>query len=65
MGYYSLNHISEIISRINCLDIETDEKVFYQIDNGDYNIDYKTYLTCRDEMMRDLQRNIDIFNKER
>lgn len=64
-GYYSLNHIQKIISRINCVDIENDEKIFYQIDNGDWYIDNKTYLTCRDEIMRDLQKNIDIFHDER
>ena len=26
---------------------------------------WKTYLICRDEIMRDLQKNINIFNEER
>lgn len=61
---YALNHIDKIISRINCVDIANDEKIYEQIDNGDWHIDFKTYLTCRDEIMRDLQRNLDIFDKE-
>lgn len=64
-GYYALNHIDKIISKINCADIINDEKIYKQIHNGDYYIDLKTYLTCRDEIMRDLQKNIDIFNEER
>lgn len=64
-GYYSLNHINHIISRINCVNIENDEKIYEQISNGYEHIDYKTYLTCRDEIMRDLQKNIGIFEEER
>lgn len=64
-GYYSLWSIDEIISKINCVDIENDKKIYKQISNGYYHIDYKTYLTCRDEIMRDLQKNKEIFNEER
>lgn len=61
-GYYSLNHINEIISRINSTDIENDKKIYRQISGRDYDIDAKTYLTCRDEIMRDLQRNSNLFD---
>ncbi len=64
-GYYALSHIQRIISRVNCVDIENDPKIYQQIDNGESYIDFKTYLTCRDEIMRDLQKNIDIFHDER
>lgn len=64
-GYYSLNHIQQIISRINCVDIENDSNIYKQIDNEEFYIDIKTYLTCRDEIIRDLQKNVDIFHDER
>lgn len=64
-GYYALNHIKKVISKINCMDIENDEKLYRQINGRYYEIDAKTYLTCRDEIMRDLQKNIGIFNEER
>ncbi len=47
------------------METENDEKIYKQIDNGEDYIDFKTYLTCRDEIMRDLQKNIDIFHDER
>lgn len=63
-GYYSLNHINKILSRVNSQDIPRDKKIINQM-TGRYYMDVKTYLTCRDEIMQDLQKNRGIFEKER
>lgn len=63
-GYYALYHIGKEISRIHCEDIAEDKKILNQV-NGNYYLDSKTYLTCRDEIMRELQKNIGIFDEER
>lgn len=64
-GYYFLKHIREPISIISGKDIEEDEKIYEQITNNGRNIDVKTYLVFRDEIMRDLRKNIEIFDTER
>ncbi len=63
-GYYSLNHINKILSRVNCEDIPKDKKIIKQM-TGKYYMDVKTYLTCRNEIMQDLQKNMGIFEEER
>lgn len=66
-GYYLLRHIKEkdIISKINIEDILKDHLKIIQISKGKECIDYKTYLTCRDEIMKDLEKNNDIFEQSR
>ena len=64
-GYYALNHIRKVVSKINCVDIEKDKIILNELNDGKYYMDPKTYLTCRDEIMRDLQKNIEIFDEER
>lgn len=63
-GYYALNHINKVLSRVNCQDIPKDKKIINQM-TGRYYMDVKTYLTCRDEIMQNLQKNKEIFEEER
>ena len=61
-GYYAFNRIDEILGRVSCNDIDRDLKILTNISDSD--IDYKTYLTSRDEIMKDLERNLKFFDNQ-
>ena len=63
-AYYRLLHIDEekdIYSVIKSDDVINDEKQYGGLIE---ELDYKTYLTTRDEMIRDLERNKQLFEKQ-
>lgn len=64
-GYYALNHISKIISRISCVEIAKDMTGNIAKQMEALGITLKAYVTCRNEVMRDLEKNRDIFEEER
>lgn len=61
-GYYLLSHIDEnrILSKVSAKNLMEDDRKYGEIIN---RMDLKTYLTARDEIIRDLDRNSHIFNK--
>ena len=61
-GYYAFNGIKEVFSKISCNDIRNDAKIIEQFNK---KLPLKLYLTFRDELMKDLQKNKEIFNEER
>lgn len=64
-GYYGLNHINKIISRISCVEVAKDMTGNVAKQMEALGITLKTYVTCRNEIMRDLEKNRDIFEEER
>lgn len=61
-GYYLLSHIDEnrILSKVSARNLMEDDRKYGDIIN---RLDLKTYLTSRDEIIRDLDRNSHVFNK--
>lgn len=60
-SYYRLLHINEIYSVISSDDIIEDDIKYGKLLN---ELDYKTYLTSRDEIIRDLKRNEQLFDRK-
>lgn len=62
-GYYLLNHISEPLSRISSKQIQEDCKLIKKLNKvGSFNI--KEYLVFRDEIIRDLEKNREVLDKD-
>ena len=62
-GYYLLNHISEPLSRISSKQIQEDCKLIKKLNKvGSFNI--KEYLFFRDEIIRDLEKNREVLDKD-
>ena len=62
-GYYLLNHINEkeILSKIDSENIVQDLEKYKSVIGNE--IDFRIYLTSRDEVIRDLNKNPQLFNK--
>ena len=58
-GYYLLRHV-EPISKIDSKSITED---WYKYGELLYKLDLKTYLTYRDEIINDLEKNKQLFQK--
>ena len=58
-GYYKIRHVKDI-SKISSCDVKNDKAILNKIGN----FDLKEYLIFRDEIMRDLEKNIEMFNGE-
>ena len=62
-GYYLMQHAIPL-SRISNKNIKNDLKIFNKFDGlGNFNI--KEYLLFRDELIKDIEKNKDIFEEER
>lgn len=65
-GYYKLKHIDEksIISEISTEDLLSDMEKYEEVIEKIDKVDYKTYLTMRDEIVKSLERNKHLFKKD-
>lgn len=61
-GYYLIRNIkeNENISKVSAIDLLRDDRQYRKLLD---NIDLKTYLTCRDEIIKDLEKNKNLFQR--
>lgn len=61
-GYYLIRNIkeNENISKVSAIDLLRDDRQYGKLLD---DLDLKTYLTCRDEIIKDLEKNKNLFQR--
>ena len=61
-GYYLIRNIkeNENISKVSAIDLLRDDRQYRKLLD---DLDLKTYLTCRDEIIKDLEKNKNLFQR--